>query len=348
VGLIGCGRIAQLVHLSILTRLPEIELVALAEADPQRRAEAARRAPSASALPDLEQLLARPDVEAVVICLPTALHARTAAMALQAGKHVYLEKPLAAALDEGVALHAAWCRSGLVGMVGFNYRFNALYQALRQQFDAGAIGELRAAQTSFTSAARVLPDWKLQRQSGGGALLDLGTHHLDMLRFLLRRPVVAVEARIASRRSEADTAWVQLELEGGAVVQSFFASGVGDEDRFTLFGSAGTLSVDRQRGWNVAHAASGQQAGRLARVVAGVGRIVTSPYLRERLLTPDAEPSFAVALAHFAAAIRNRQLDYPSFAHGLDALALVETAEEAARTRRVMELQPVYENSACK
>lgn len=64
VGLIGCGRIAKLVHLNILTRLPDVELVALAEPDPQRREEASRRAPAAAAFADYQGLLAMPDVEA--------------------------------------------------------------------------------------------------------------------------------------------------------------------------------------------------------------------------------------------------------------------------------------------
>jgi predicted dehydrogenase len=336
IGLIGAGRIAQLVHLAALTRSPWIRLAAIAEQDDARRAEAARRAPGAQLFAGAEQLLASPEIEAVVICLPTALHAATAIAALHAGKHVYLEKPLAASLDEGRLLAEAWRRADRVGMIGFNYRFNALYQAARRQLDAGAIGELLGAQTVFTSAARTLPGWKLQRRSGGGALLDLGTHHLDMAAFLLRRPVRAVAARIESRQSEADTAWVELQLDGGPAVQSFFATGATDEDRFTIFGSAGTLSVDRQRGWNVELTPAGPRPGHLAAAKARLRTLAASPYLRQRLLAPGSEPSFEAALNRFAAAVHNRQLDYPSFAHGLDALALVEAAEEAAAGGRAV------------
>src|SRR5262245_16729525 len=101
VGLIGCGHIAQSTHLHVLTRLPDVDLVALAEVDATRRYEASRRAPAAIAVADYQELLALPDVEAVVICLPNALHADAAIAALEARKHVYLEKPLATTLAEG-------------------------------------------------------------------------------------------------------------------------------------------------------------------------------------------------------------------------------------------------------
>ena len=99
-GLIGCGSIAQAVHLNILAQLPGVELVALAEPDPQRQASAKRRAPSAQAYADYRALLERSDIDGVVICLPSALHAEEAIAALAHGKHVYLEKPIGVSLLE--------------------------------------------------------------------------------------------------------------------------------------------------------------------------------------------------------------------------------------------------------
>jgi predicted dehydrogenase len=110
-------------------RLPDVELIALAEPDVQRRVEASRRAPGAAAYGSYHDLLKMPEVEAVVICLPNALHAEVAVAALEQGKHVYLEKPLATSLDEAQRVVTAWRRAGVVGMIGFNYRFNPLFQA---------------------------------------------------------------------------------------------------------------------------------------------------------------------------------------------------------------------------
>lgn len=95
VGVIGCGRIAQAVHLRVWRNV-----VALAEPDPESRRQAARLAPGAVAMEDWRELLDRRDVEAVLIAAPNGLHAEMAVAALERGKHVYLEKPLATDLQD--------------------------------------------------------------------------------------------------------------------------------------------------------------------------------------------------------------------------------------------------------
>src|SRR5690606_31651972 len=93
IGLVGCGRIAQMVHLRVLSAMPGVRLAAVAEADADRLAEAQKHAPQARAYHDYHELLADDAVQAVVICLPTGMHAVAAVAAFAAGKHVYLEKP---------------------------------------------------------------------------------------------------------------------------------------------------------------------------------------------------------------------------------------------------------------
>jgi predicted dehydrogenase len=159
-GLIGCGRIVRLVHLKILTSLPDVELVALAELDPQRREEAKKLAPKAVVFTDYQQLLKMPDVKAVVICLPPALHAEATVAALEHGKHIYVEKPIAISLDEARAVLIAWRRASVVVTMGFNYRFNLLYQAARRHIQSSSLGKLVGARSVFSTALRTLPAWK--------------------------------------------------------------------------------------------------------------------------------------------------------------------------------------------
>src|SRR5262245_19968535 len=128
-GLVGCGRVAEIVHLKLLARWPGVELVALAEPDPARREAVRSRAPAVRAVADYAELLAMPEVDAVVICLPTSVHASAAVAAMQHGKHVYLEKPLATTLSDGQRVIEAWRRADVVGTIGFNYRLNRHYQA---------------------------------------------------------------------------------------------------------------------------------------------------------------------------------------------------------------------------
>src|SRR5690349_4476182 len=124
IGVIGCGQIAQAVHLPVLSRLPGVRVTALADTDATRLSQAAARVPRAACFSDYARLLATPEVDAVVICAPPALHAEVAVAALKANKHVYLEKPLATTLEDADRVCEVWRQSGRVGMIGFNYRFN--------------------------------------------------------------------------------------------------------------------------------------------------------------------------------------------------------------------------------
>lgn len=212
IGLIGCGHIAQAVHLAVISRLAGARLVALAEPDARRREEAARRAPQAAA--DYHHLLAMPQVEAVVICTPTTLHAEVAIAALEQGKHVYLEKPLATGLDEAQRVLAAWRSAGTVGMIGFNYRFSPLNGAVRQYLVEKHVGELTCVRSVFSAAPHDLPAWKQARRSGGGVLLDLASHHVDLVRFFFEQEIGEVSAALRSQRGEDDSAVTQLRLAG--------------------------------------------------------------------------------------------------------------------------------------
>ena len=168
VGLLGCGAVALSIHLPVLRRLTGVQVVALAEPDAERRRQAARLAPAATAFTDYHDALAERNLDAVVICLPNNLHARAACDALEAGKHVYLEKPLATAMDDAEALLRIWRASGLIGMMGFNYRYNPLHVALRNRLSTGEIGPIVGLQTVFTTTRISMPMWQCGRGPGSG------------------------------------------------------------------------------------------------------------------------------------------------------------------------------------
>jgi predicted dehydrogenase len=335
VGLIGCGRIAQSVHLKILTRLPDVELVALAEPDAHLREQARRRAPSAAAFSDYSELLERSEAEAVIICLPNALHAEAAVAALQQGKHVYLEKPLAISLDEGRRVLEAWQRAGVVGMMGFNYRFNPLYHKVKQHVQSGRLGELVSVRSVFSTAAKTLPAWKQTRQSGGGVLLDLASHHVDLVRFFFGQEVSEVFASLRSQCSEGDSATLQLRLADGLLVQSFFSLSAVEEDRFEIYGQAGKLAVDRYSSLDVEVTAPTQSSARLRRLQQGLRSLRCVPYLLTKLRAPNREPSYQAALTHFVDAVRTHHPASPDFTDGYRSLSIVAAAEQSARTGRV-------------
>jgi len=341
VGLIGCGHIAQIVHLNILSHLPGAELVALADTDPGRRIEAGRRVPQAMVVADYHELLAMPHVEAVVICLPSGNHAEAATAAFTANKHVYLEKPLATNLEDGRKVLEAWKRARHVGMIGFNYRFNALYGAMKEHIRKETIAPLVSAQSVFSSVVHPLPSWKQMRLTGGGVLLDLASHHIDLVRFLFEQDISDVFASHRSQRGEGDSATLQLRLTDGLLVQSFFSSGAVEEDTFTIYGQAGILAVDRYRSFMVDVSEPRRPRFGWRRQLRKLWAVRRSPYLFSKMLASSKEPSYCAALAHFVTAVRTNQPVRPDFWDGYCSLAVVAAAEESARTGRMIPVADV-------
>lgn len=329
----GCGNGAQRHHLPLLARMPDVEIVAVADPDPSRRAAALRHAPHAVAHADHRDALA--DVDALVLCLPSALHAEAAIAALERRRHVYVEKPLATALGDADRVVAAWRRAGVVGMMGFNYRFNRLYRSAKRLLDARAIGELVAARSVFSIADRDLPTWKRTRREGGGALLDLGSHHVDLVRHLFGEPVVEVSAEARSRRSEDDTVTVSLRMATGLVVQSLFAFGSADTERFEIVGSDGTLTVDRRRHQDAVIERPGDRRSRLGSIARA---LASAPYVLEKRRVPGHEPSHRIAFERFVAAIRGEVVTSPDLDDGRSCLAIVDAAERSARSGRPVTL----------
>jgi len=334
VGLIGCGWFAQAVHLPILTRLRQAQVVALAEADPERLRAAGRLAPAAVRYDNYHALLQEADIEATIICLPTSLHAEASIAAMRQGRHVYLEKPIATSLDEAGQIMKAWKEAEVVGMVGFNYRFNALHQAARMQIQAGRIGPLVGVRSVFSTPTRSMPAWKQTRSNGGGVLLDLASHHIDLVRFLFQQDVRMVYADIESRCTEHDTAMLHLRLADGLRVQSYFSLGAVDEDRFEIYGQAGKLTVDRYRSLDVEIVDAGGTSSCLRRITRRLRSIRSVPYLFKKLQSPWHEPSYREALSRFVCATRGRDRASPDLLDGYRSLEVICAAEESAQTGR--------------
>ncbi|MBW1742412.1 MAG: Gfo/Idh/MocA family oxidoreductase [Deltaproteobacteria bacterium] len=334
-GLIGCGHIARVVHLPNLTRLSDVELVALAETDESRLEQAGRQAPHAQRFADYSQLLSMPDIDAVLVCVPNALHAEVAIAAMEKGKHLYLEKPMATGVEEARRMLDVWRQTGVVGMMGFNYRFNHLYQTTRRVVQSGRIGEIVGARSLFSTADQELLQWKKSRRSGGGVLLDLAPHDIDLVRFMLGQEIAEVSASTRSLRSDADIAAVQVRMEDGSYVQLFFSWGAVEESSLEIYGTAGKVSLNRYE--SLSPIVTGTNAGgQLRQVRRGLTSIAGLPYFVKRLRAPMNEPSFARALAHFVGAVRGEHKASPDLFDGYRSQTVIEAAEESARTRHTV------------
>ena len=332
VGLFGCGRIAGFFHGPILARLPGVEVTALVDTDPANRKRMAAILPGATLFADWTRPMALGEIDAAVICLPPALHCPAAIAALEAGCHVYVEKPLALTPEEAARMIAARDAAGRVGMSGLNFRFHPLYLDAKRRIEAGELGRVRAVQTVFTSAARALPGWKAETGAGGDALTDLATHHLDLVPFLAGSPVSpgTLSVQQAGGADGRDTggggtggggtmAAIAARLESGVPLSMIVGqtSGLGS-NRVEILGERGHLTVDLSRR-APGPLATPQDAGataRLRRAIAGL--------LPGSLRGPGQDPSFELALRAFVeAAARGGPSPAPTFEDGARVVALL-------------------------
>ena len=161
-GVIGCGVIAFWAHLRELRRLKNATLIAASDPDAGAR-ERAIRLTGVPVYEHSSEVLQRSDVDAIVICAPTHLHAELAVAAAKARKHFYLEKPIASTTEDGRRVLQAAEAAGVTGVVGFNRRFDPPFEKARALLAAGSIGSVRAVLS--TSASQPLP---LACRSGSG------------------------------------------------------------------------------------------------------------------------------------------------------------------------------------
>ena len=339
VGILGCGAITRSAHLPSLVRERDVAVTALADTDAATLAATHTQAPKARATAEYRDVIAMADVDAVIIALPPALHADAAVAALETGKHVYIEKPLAASLADAKRVVATAKDKSLTAMMGFNYRFNPLTQQARAKITARAIGDVVAIRTVFSTSARPLATWKQRRDSGGGALLDLAVHHIDLVCYLLDVNVTSVSANIASVRTDHDSVALQLGLTTTISAQIFCSLSCVDEDRTEIYGTNGKLVIDRYGSLRVdvsppaARGALGLAVNRLA------GEIGAMSYGTQKQRAPMHEPSFPAAISAFLKSIRDRTPGSPGLSDGLRATRVIDAAERSAQSGRRIEIE---------
>jgi predicted dehydrogenase len=188
VAVVGAGSIAT-AHLDAYRAQPDADLVAVVDRHPDRAAALADRYGIGTAYGSLDEALADDRIGALSLCTANSSHAELAVSALDTGRHVLVEKPLATTVDGAVAVQQAAARSGAVVQVGFVRRFSGNVSTLKRFVDAGDLGEVYYARASNLRRAGHPGGWYGDRdRSGGGPLIDIGSHVLDLCWYLMGRP----------------------------------------------------------------------------------------------------------------------------------------------------------------
>jgi len=209
VGLLGAARIAPSAIIAPARRRREVQIAAVASRDMDRALAFAAEHGIARVVPSYEALVSDPDLDAVYNALPNHAHGRWSIRALQAGKHVLCEKPVACNADEARAMLAAASAADRLLMEAFHYPYHPLTARWRELIREGAIGDVRRLRAVFRA---YLPDTDIRYDYslGGGALMDLGCYCIHLVRLATGREPTVAWARAAEVAAQVD---VELEAE---------------------------------------------------------------------------------------------------------------------------------------
>lgn len=200
-GIIGCGSICRYRHAPELADNKQAEIVAFCDIVPER-AEAMVELYGGKAYTDYKEVIANPDVDAIVVCTPNYLHGPITIEALKAGKHVLCEKPMATSAEEAENMIKAAKESGKFLMIGHNQRLMPPHVKAKEILDSGKLGKVLTFRTAFGHAGpegwcvdKSLKTWFFQKDKAFvGAMGDLGVHKADLIRWLLGEEITEVGA----------------------------------------------------------------------------------------------------------------------------------------------------------
>jgi len=333
---IGCGSIAQAMHIPGYVKCSGVSLVAACDPVRQRREEAKRLVKDLRLYDDYRKMLKTEELDVVSVCSPNCFHAAHACAALEAGAHVLLEKPAALSMKEIALIRRAVAKSGRRLIVGFSHRFARGNQKIQKMLKAGVIGE------PYMFRARVAhrgpyPGWAKSdwfydpKLAGGGAMLDMGVHMIDQALWHLG-PVRRVQAIACTLRKP-------IKVDDNAVLLLEFARSraVGYiEVGWTSPAGFVGLEILGDKGWILNDYARG--------LMVTTGQVTPDQKARMKLKTRvvDKDPghgSWKVEIAEVVKAFRrNTDLGCGIEAGGA-AVAVALAAYESSRTGRRVEVR---------
>jgi len=207
-GLLGAARITPFAIIRALPAVPTVRVTAVAARDATRAHAFAKRHGIPKVHTGYQALLEDPEVDALYNPLPNSLHAEWTIRALEAGKHVLCEKPLASNEREAVQMAEAARRNGRVLMEAFHYRFHPLMARVLEVLRAGEIGRIEHVQTAMCIPLPMRNDIRFQLALAGGATMDVGSYALNML-----RTVTGKEPQVKSARALLHSPGVDRAME---------------------------------------------------------------------------------------------------------------------------------------
>jgi len=314
-GLIGLGFIGK-THLRNSLRLANADLIAVSDIS-KRALNDAQKLGVKRAFSNYEELLKDRQLDAVIIALPTHLHLKCAKRAAEDKKHILLEKPIARNVAEAKEIVSIAQKNSVKLMIGYPLRFNAIMSNLRGKIKSGVLGDVAIAHATYVNpgpfqhreqdyAPTPVPEWWFNKElTGGGALIDLGSHMINLLRWYFGE-IADIKSHLGYR--------FNLDLEDHAICLAKFESGTTAVINVGWFSQEYQLKVELLG--TVKHAVAQNIPPKRISAAIQMLTMNTTPFWRP----------FAVELEYFANCIANDVRPSPSGNDGLKDLEAIESA----------------------
>ena len=328
IGLLGAGRIAS-VHAAAISQNPQSKLVAISDFYPEVADKLARQFDAV--MRTNEDIIADPEIDAVLIATPTDTHSDLIEAATAAGKAVLCEKPVDLSLERARACLHNSAPSGVPVMVGFNRRFDPNFAALKASLEAGDIGKTELLSiTSFDPA----PPPVSYIKTSGGLFRDMMIHDFDMANFIMGEAPISVMATAScvvdpeiGAAGDVDTAVVTLSYADGriAVIKNSRRAAYGYDQRVELLGAQGLLQAQNMLENTVVKSTD-----------KGVTGAKPTYFFLERYMA-----AYAAEWASFVDAVTNGTALPVTLSDGIDALAMAEAATRSAQSAMPVKLAEI-------
>jgi predicted dehydrogenase len=350
IGMVGYGGVAR-VHGMAYRAIPfhyglpagTVKIVGIADRNCDATEAAASELECEVCTTDYQELLGRPDVDVVDICVPNHMHEEIILAAATAGKHIFCEKPLAMDVAQGRRIVDAVEKAGVKHQLNFNFRFYPAVSRARQLIEEGFLGRVFSFRGCFYRSSYINPDkplsWRLSKSiAGGGALFDLGSHVIDLIYYLLGEfgSVQAVTDTLIKERPIApgskekgpvdvdDIVLMQVRMANGALGEfeiSRMGTGATNDMKIEIFGEKGALRFSAEEpSWLEVFDVrdSDQPAGGMSgfRKVQAVGRF-EGHKVPDWSMAPGFVTTFVESQYKFLKAVSDDTRPAPSFQEGL-------------------------------
>ncbi|HEX7981831.1 MAG TPA: Gfo/Idh/MocA family oxidoreductase [Gemmatimonadaceae bacterium] len=345
VGFAGCGEVCAEKHLPALREVEEIEVVAVADANPARVEYVEERFAIPHCYYDVASLLAEGGLDAVALCLPPGRQIDAAIAALDAGLHVWIDPPTGLTLADCDRLMAHAANSDRSVIVGFHMRWHRLVAQARELVRSGQLGTVRTLRGIWSSPRQAdrIRGWRRYRAEGGGALGEPAIDHFDLWRHILGSEIATISAYSVDDEWEDASAVIAGRMENGVLVSATFSERASHDVELEICGDAGRLRVSLVRFEGLEHFPAGTMASDPRHRLKRFGHFVAElPRALPRMhKSGDYRTSYRDQWRHFADCVAHGVPVQSTLEDGRRATAAMVAAMVAARSGEVVRCAPV-------